>query len=283
VKRRNTGKDNKGLSELSISLSSGRLGHEQWRSGESGLGLKIAYTLVPNEEMHRFMKFIDGAPKTQVDQLTPPGNLKANWSRLSELKNKDVIGTKDDDSAKAVKHLSDAGSIKEVVAGFLKNVVKYDNTKSPFQKFEFLRNVRSEYYIPGNHFANGLPPADSFLSTAAGKWKNRTNTMYQLSGMKVLDGADPNLYPTRTWEQTSRFPGRFKAAVSTNVFNPLREQTLPNQAHLSHNRTVHIHMNRPLIERFSITTKDTGGGITEFKRKVEEVLLEILNSANATR
>lgn len=45
-------------------------------------------------------------------------------------------------------------------------------------------------------------------------------------------------------------------------------------------RSVHIHLDKPLIERFTIEVKDAKEGLSDFKRKVEEVLLEILNSAN---
>lgn len=41
-----------------------------------------------------------------------------------------------------------------------------------------------------------------------------------------------------------------------------------------------INFNKSLIEHFTINVKDGGEGITDFKRKVEEVLIEILNSVN---
>jgi hypothetical protein len=45
-------------------------------------------------------------------------------------------------------------------------------------------------------------------------------------------------------------------------------------------RTVHIHFDKPLIDRFTVEVKDVKDGMGDIKRKIEEVLLEILNSAN---
>jgi hypothetical protein len=45
---------------------------------------------------------------------------------------------------------------------------------------------------------------------------------------------------------------------------------------------VNINLNKPLIQNFSISVKDTKEGITSLRRKVEEVLLDILNSAITT-
>lgn len=42
-----------------------------------------------------------------------------------------------------------------------------------------------------------------------------------------------------------------------------------------------INFNKSLIEHFTINVKDSREGVRDFKRKVEEVLLEILNSINA--
>jgi len=49
----------------------------------------------------------------------------------------------------------------------------------------------------------------------------------------------------------------------------------------SNGDTINIHLNRPMIEHFTINAKDVKEGLSDFKHKVEEVLLEILNSANA--
>lgn len=43
---------------------------------------------------------------------------------------------------------------------------------------------------------------------------------------------------------------------------------------------ISINLNKSLIEHFTINVKDTKEGLIEFKHKVENVLLEILNSAN---
>ncbi len=45
-------------------------------------------------------------------------------------------------------------------------------------------------------------------------------------------------------------------------------------------RTVHINLNTPVIGNFTINTKDTNAGLADLKHEVEEVLLEVLNSAN---
>jgi hypothetical protein len=47
------------------------------------------------------------------------------------------------------------------------------------------------------------------------------------------------------------------------------------------NKTNTINFNKSLIEHFTINVKDSREGLRDFKRKVEEVLLEILNSINA--
>jgi hypothetical protein len=46
-------------------------------------------------------------------------------------------------------------------------------------------------------------------------------------------------------------------------------------------KVINVHINKSLIEHFTINTSSGSTGINEFKTKVEEVLLEILNSANA--
>ena len=46
-------------------------------------------------------------------------------------------------------------------------------------------------------------------------------------------------------------------------------------------RVININLNKPMIEHFTINAREVKEGINDFKRKVEEVLLEILNSANA--
>ena len=48
----------------------------------------------------------------------------------------------------------------------------------------------------------------------------------------------------------------------------------------SQSRQIVINLNKPLIDHFTINVKDTKEGVADLKRKVEEVLLEILNSAN---
>lgn len=45
-------------------------------------------------------------------------------------------------------------------------------------------------------------------------------------------------------------------------------------------KIINVHINKSLIEHFTINTSSASTGINEFKTKVEEVLLEILNSAN---
>ena len=45
-------------------------------------------------------------------------------------------------------------------------------------------------------------------------------------------------------------------------------------------RQIIINLNRPMIEHFTIITKDSKESLTNFKHKVEEVLLEILNNVN---
>jgi hypothetical protein len=49
---------------------------------------------------------------------------------------------------------------------------------------------------------------------------------------------------------------------------------------LSAGSVITINLNKPMIENFTINTRNGNEGMSEFKTKVEEVLLEILNSAN---
>jgi hypothetical protein len=53
-----------------------------------------------------------------------------------------------------------------------------------------------------------------------------------------------------------------------------------NQKKGGNDRSVHIHFDKPLIDRFTVEVKDVKDGMGDIKRKIEEVLLEILNSAN---
>ena len=48
----------------------------------------------------------------------------------------------------------------------------------------------------------------------------------------------------------------------------------------SPSRQIVINLNKPMIDHFTINVKDTKEGVADLKRKVEEVLLAILNSAN---
>ena len=46
-------------------------------------------------------------------------------------------------------------------------------------------------------------------------------------------------------------------------------------------RVINIHLNKPMIENLVINVKDVKDGMTDFRQKVEEVLVEILNTATA--
>jgi hypothetical protein len=48
-------------------------------------------------------------------------------------------------------------------------------------------------------------------------------------------------------------------------------------------KVINININKPMIENLVINTKRENEGLNDFKHKVEEVLLEILNSANAIK
>ena len=51
--------------------------------------------------------------------------------------------------------------------------------------------------------------------------------------------------------------------------------------HSQGGRTIQINLNRAMIENFTIHTSNVKEGLSDFKSKVEEVLLEILSNANA--
>lgn len=48
-------------------------------------------------------------------------------------------------------------------------------------------------------------------------------------------------------------------------------------------KVINININKPMIENLVINTKGENEGLNDFKHKVEEVLLEILNSANTIK
>jgi hypothetical protein len=58
---------------------------------------------------------------------------------------------------------------------------------------------------------------------------------------------------------------------------PMRSQAGARQ---QATRQIVINLNKPMIDTFIINTKDGKEGLSDFKRKVEEVLIEILTSAN---
>ena len=77
-------------------------------------------------------------------------------------------------------------------------------------------------------------------------------------------------FPTarRTGSPAKRQVGRSGRGINTNSY--------PQAG-----RVININLNRPMIEHFTINTKEVKGGLNDLKHQVEEVLLEILNSANA--
>jgi hypothetical protein len=58
------------------------------------------------------------------------------------------------------------------------------------------------------------------------------------------------------------------------------QEHLPTPVANANGRVITINLNKPLIENFTVNTKDGREGINDFKQKIEETLLEILNSAN---
>ncbi len=67
--------------------------------------------------------------------------------------------------------------------------------------------------------------------------------------------------------------------------NPIRDAGATRQetARQGGSAKISININRPLIGSFSINVKNGSDGLKDFKQKVEEVLLEILNEANTIR
>lgn len=84
-------------------------------------------------------------------------------------------------------------------------------------------------------------------------------------------------------------PGSQKAVEEAQArlirgFNVIEQEKAAAQGQSERVNTVGcntINFNKSLIEHFTINVKDSREGVRDFKRKVEEVLLEILNSINA--
>ena len=74
-------------------------------------------------------------------------------------------------------------------------------------------------------------------------------------------------------EVSGRYPNTSKRTIQRSVS--------PQQTEGA--RVINVNLNRPMIENFTINAQGSGDGINDFKHKVEQVLLEILNSANVVQ
>ena len=78
--------------------------------------------------------------------------------------------------------------------------------------------------------------------------------------------------------------GKYPNALKNNNNEKAVNGNLSNEIGASYNtngKSINIHLNKPMIDHFTINVKDAKEGINNLKYQVEEMLLEVLNSANA--
>ncbi|MCW3120694.1 MAG: hypothetical protein JWQ38_186 [Flavipsychrobacter sp.] len=121
-----------------------------------------------------------------------------------------------------------------------------------------------------SYLSNGLPYVQKEYQNYVSQFpatKNQANIVWkEFQGIKGL--IDNEQIDITTWQN----------AASNNQIGRNHRSTLA--ATEPTRPGVTINLNRPMIGNFTINTRDMKEGMTDFKHKVEEVLLEILNSAN---
>jgi hypothetical protein len=107
------------------------------------------------------------------------------------------------------------------------------------------------------------------LNAKAYDLTHKTNT----AEMKKLATLEVSTLLLKSANDGKKNPTNFSFAVSNRKEGRQSEGT--------GSKMINVHINKPMIEHFTINTSSSSTGINEFKTKIEEVLLEILNSANA--
>lgn len=284
VKRYNVELHNSEASEMRINRRRVKMGFEQLLPGVLNNSPKILDAYLPNNGTRQFFKVVAvEAINKLLKGSSPISNQKRDWSGSAKLMNAQVGTIRRNVPEKAIERNTGVGSLKNAVGGF-KSAGAYSSAmNSRLRMLDFLSNLNSKYGLQGIVADGILPAGNNSQGTGYRRQESKVDGLHQMYGMAGLFENTPQTYSMPATERNTLFPGRFKTAAATGAFKPFHPGRQSTHAFQSQQRTVHIHMNRPLIENFSITSKDAGSGIAEFRRKVEEVLLEILNSANAIR
>ncbi len=101
---------------------------------------------------------------------------------------------------------------------------------------------------------------------------HHTNTLSEVDG--AIEEAFANLLGKAN-------EGRYFPVSERNPSYSSGNQRRPEQANTSGGKVININLNKAMVENFIIHANNVTDGLNDFKQKVEEVLLEILNSANA--
>ncbi len=115
-----------------------------------------------------------------------------------------------------------------------------------------------------------------------------TGRMEKVSILQTIKEPDSILQSNDKWDYVNTLKKRKQTALSDNaelIISRLTREKLPltGKSKTIGNPTpgvININLNKPMIENFSINTNNINEGVNDFRHKVEEVLLEILNSAN---
>ena len=275
---------NSEASEIHINRRRVKMGFEQLLPGVPNNSPKISDAYLPNNGTRQFFKVVAvEAINKLLKGSSPISNQKRDWSGSAKLMNAQVGTIRRNVPEKAIERNTGVGSLKNAVGGF-KSAGAYSSAmNSRLRMLDFLSNLNSIYGLQGIVANTRLQARNNSQGTLYSGQEKRIDSWLQVFGMKGLFEMAPQTLSMLAAERNTFVPGLFNTTAATRAFNPFHPGRQSTHAFQSQQRSVHIHMNRPLIENFSITSKDAGSGIAEFRRKVEEVLLEILNSANATR
>jgi hypothetical protein len=107
------------------------------------------------------------------------------------------------------------------------------------------------------------------------------------AGSTFLEGHLPKKYRVpatwqiNTFDVTGLTTNEEGTSLVPDIVKPTNDGETRRLSRDSGNRIVNVNMNRPMIEHFSVHTASEAAGLGDIRYKIEEVLLEILSSANA--
>ena len=155
-------------------------------------------------------------------------------------------------------------------------------------------------YNPTSYVAVSERPGIADANIWDVSWKNGRFDQQLLAEMpaknnEIYQFANVAAKPKLIHESTIRLPTNEEWDVAPKENNKIPTKPASKNRHIQHSKqsfsrklnssTISgdrpiININKPMIENFIMNTKELNEGLNDFKRKVEEVLLEILNSAN---